>query len=122
VVASEAFKRIDKYVFEYLWRMLQRRHPTKSANWLIRRYWSAIGQKRAFAVRAKTSNGTTIIYQLIKTSSIGIRRHVKIRAAANPYMPEDAAYFERRSHYKVSKSLSDKRTRGPRAKIDANRK
>jgi len=122
VVASEVFKSIDKYVFEHLWRMLKRRHPNKSANWLIKRYRSAAGQKHAFAVRAKTSKGTTIVYQVLRMSSIGIRRHVKIRAAANPYMPEDAAYFERRRHYRTSRSLSGKRTRELRAKIDANRK
>jgi len=122
VVASEAFKRIDKYVFESLWRTLKRRHPNKSANWLIKRYQSAAGLKCAFAVRAKTYKGTTIVYQVLKMSSIGIRRHVKIRAAANPYMPEDAAYFERRSHDKASRSLSGKRTRELRTKIDANRK
>ena len=122
VVASEAFKRIDKYVFESLWRTLKRRHPNKSANWLIKRYQSAAGLKCAFAVRAKTYKGTTIVYQVLKMSSIGIRRHVKIRAAANPYMPEDAAYFERRSHYKACRSPSKKRTREPRTKIDANRK
>jgi len=122
VVASVAFRRIDNYVFERFWHMLRRRHPHKSANWLIKRYRSAAGLKHVFAVRTKTSKGTTKVYQVLKMSSICIRRHVKIRAAANPYMPEDAAYFERRSHYKACRSPSKKRTREPRTKIDANRK
>ena len=33
VVASEAFSRIDTYVFEQLRRMLRRRHPTKNVEW-----------------------------------------------------------------------------------------
>ena len=122
VVASAAFSRIDHYVFEHLWRMLQKRHPNKSAHWLIQHYWSAAGLKGVFAVKAKTSKGTTKIYQLIWVSSIGIRRHVKIRAAANPYMPEDVAYFARRRHNKGSKMISDKRVRDLRIKIDATRK
>ncbi len=122
VVASEAFHRIDHYVFEHLWHMLQRRHPHKSANWLIQHYWSATGHGGIFAVKAKTSKGATKIYQLIRVSSIGIRRHVKIRAAANPYMPEDAVYFARRRHNKESKMISDKRIRDLRIKVNATRK
>jgi RNA-directed DNA polymerase len=122
VVASEAFKRIDHYVFEHLRRMLQRRHPHKSANWLIRHYWSATGQKHVFAVKAKTSKGTTKIYQLIQVSSLGIRRYVKIRAAANPYMPEDTAYFARRRHHKESKLLPAMSAREFHAKFGATRK
>jgi RNA-directed DNA polymerase len=122
VVASEAFRRIDHYVFEHLWHMLQKRHPKKPARWLIRHYWSATGRKGVFAVKAKTSKGTTKIYQLIRVRSIGIRRHVKIRAAANPYMPEDEAYFARRRHNKGSKMFSDKRVRDLRIKINATRK
>jgi RNA-directed DNA polymerase len=123
VVASGAFSRIDNHVFERLWHMLQRRHPNKSANWLIQHYWSAAGLKRrVFAVKAKTSKGATKIYQLIRVTSIGIRRHVKIRAAANPYMPEDDDYFARRRHDKGSKMISDKRIRDLRIRADAMRK
>ena len=122
VVASEAFKRIDHWVFEHLWHMLKRRHPNKPAHWLIQHYWTAAGLKSVFAVKAKTSKGATKIYQLIWVSSIDIRRHVKIRAAANPYMPEDAAYFARRRHNKGNKMISDKLVRDLRIKADATRK
>jgi RNA-directed DNA polymerase len=52
VVASEAFKRIDTYVYEQLWRMIRRRHSQKSAQWLSKQYWSAAG-KNVFAVCVK---------------------------------------------------------------------
>jgi RNA-directed DNA polymerase len=64
----------------------------------------------------------TEIYQLIRVRSIGIRRHVKIRAAANPYMPEDAAYFARRRHRKESKLLPAMSAREFRAKFGATGK
>jgi len=38
VVASEAFRCIDTYVFEQLWRMLRRRHSHKSRKWLFKKY------------------------------------------------------------------------------------
>ena len=121
VVASEAFCRIDNYVYEQLRRMLQRRHPNKSANWRIKHYWSVAGP-RDFAVKTRTPKGTTKIYQLIRVGSIGIRRHVKIRAATNPYMPEDAFYFRQRRHNKESRLLPAMSAREFRAKFDATRK
>lgn len=104
VVASEAFSRIDTYVFEQLWRMVRRRHQNKSKGWLIRKYWTASGKKHRFAVRHKTGNKSKI-YSVLKTSAIGIRRYVKIKADANPYLPEYAAYFWQRKNNKESKLL-----------------
>jgi len=101
VVASEAFKRIDTYVYEQLWRMIRRRHSQKSAQWLSKQYWSAAG-KNVFAVCVKPEKK---LYQVLRVSSIGIQRHVKIKADANPYLPEYAGYFWRRRNRKDSKLL-----------------
>ncbi len=106
VVASEAFSRIDSYVYEQLWRMLRRRHSNKSKKWLSKKYWSASGLKYVFAVRTKLPNGQMKIYQVLRVCSIGIRRHRKIKAAANPYLPEYGAYFWQRRHDKESKLLA----------------
>lgn len=105
VVASEAFSRIDTYVFEELWRMLRKRHPRKSAKWLIREYLSNTERKHIFAVKAKTRKGVEKVYQVVRICSIGIRRHIKIKAAANPYSPEFAEYFWIRINVKDSKLL-----------------
>ena len=101
VVASEAFKRIDTYVYEQLWRMIRRRHSQKSAQWLSKQYWSAAG-KNVFAVCVKPEKK---LYQVLRVSAIGIQRHVKIKADANPYLPEYAGYFWRRRNRKDSKLL-----------------
>jgi RNA-directed DNA polymerase len=105
VVASEAFGRIDTYVFEQLWRMLGRRHPNKPKKWLAGRYWSATGNRNVFAVRTKTKKGRETLYRVQRVSAIGIRRYVKIKADANPYLPECAPYFWQRRHDKRSKLL-----------------
>lgn len=105
VVSSEAFSRIDTYVFEQLWRMLRQRHPGKSKKWLFTKYWTASGKKHTFAVRVKTKKNPNKVYQVIRTCSIGIRRHIKVIAAANPYMPEFAKYFWQRRNRKESKLL-----------------
>lgn len=104
VVSSEAFSRIDTYVFEQLWRMVRRRHQNKSKGWLIKKYWSASGRKHWFAVKHKTAKGVKV-YTVLRTGAIGIRRYVKIKADANPYLPEYAAYYWRRRKYKESKLL-----------------
>jgi RNA-directed DNA polymerase len=115
VVASEAFGRIDTYVFEQLWRMVRRRHQNKSKGWLIKKYWLATGRKHRFAVRAKIASGRKTIYEVIKLHSIGIRRYIKIKADANPYLPEYAKYFWRRRHDKDSKLLAAMSARELRA-------
>jgi len=106
VVASEAFGRIDTYVFEQLWRRVRRRHQSKSKGWLMKRYWSASGRKHRFAVRARMTSGKTTVYEVIRLHAIGIRRYRKIKADANPYLPEHARYFWRRRTNKESKLLA----------------
>jgi RNA-directed DNA polymerase len=106
VVASEAFGRIDTYVFKQLWRMVKRRHQNKSKGWLIKRYWSATGRKHWFAVRAKTASGRKTVYEVLKLHAIGIRRYIKIKADANPYLPEYAKYFWYRRNTRGSKLLA----------------
>jgi RNA-directed DNA polymerase len=105
VVASDAFSRVDTYVFEQLWRMLRRRHHNKCKRWLFQKYWTAAGRRHVFAVRVKTETGREKVCQVQRLYAIGIRRYVKIRADANPYVPEYAPYFWQRRHDKASKLL-----------------
>jgi RNA-directed DNA polymerase len=100
VVASEAFRCIDTYVFEQLWRMLRQRHSNKSKKWLFREYWIASGRKHIFAVHADIAPGVKKLYQVVRVGAIGIKRHIKIKAAATPYLPEYARYFWERRHKK----------------------
>jgi RNA-directed DNA polymerase len=115
VVASEAFGRIDTYVFKQLWRMIRRRHQDKSKKWLYRKYWTAAGRNHRFAVCARTQKGKQVVYRVQRVSAIGIRRYIKIKADANPYMPEYASYFWRRRHNKESKLLGAMSARELRA-------
>jgi RNA-directed DNA polymerase len=118
VVASEAFLRVDRYVREQLWRMLRRRHPNRSKKWLLAKYWIYDGKRLIFQCFAKTRKGLKR-YQVTRLGSIGIRRHRKIRAAANPYTREDARYFWRRRHDKESRLLPGLTSRESRALLAA---
>jgi RNA-directed DNA polymerase len=95
VVASDAFTRIDTYVYEQLWRMLRRRHPNKSRKWLVKKYWSTPGHKWVFSTLAKTKRGLRR-YAVTRLGSLGIRRHIKVKADANPYLRAYGRYFHRR--------------------------
>jgi RNA-directed DNA polymerase len=85
--------------------MLRKRHPRKSNKWLFKKYWTASGKKHIFALLTKTRKDPKRVYQVIRTCSIGIKRHIKIKAAANPYSPEFARYFWQRRNNKESKLL-----------------
>jgi RNA-directed DNA polymerase len=115
VVASEAFRLVEHYVFKELWRMVRRRHQNKPVKWLAKQYWSAAGLKHVFSVCHKTATGRKKVYQVLRLSSIAIRRHRKIIAAANPYLPEWAGYFWSRRHNKESKLLAGMTSRETRA-------
>ena len=88
LVSSQAFKRVDNYVYNQLWRMLRKRHSNKSSKWISKKYWTDGKNRSVFAVNIKNK-----IYEVIKTCSIGIKRHRKIKADANPYMKKYSRYF-----------------------------
>ncbi len=115
VVASEAFRRVDSYVYEQLWRMIRRRHPNKSKEWLFRKYWT-VGGTHVFSTTS-LYKGKKYLLRVIRVSSIGIRRHIKIKADANPYMPEYAGYFQRRRYNREACLLGALSAREYRAKM-----
>jgi len=117
VVSSEAFSRIDTYVFEQLRRMLRKRHSNKSKKWLYKKYWKAAGRAHTFAIVAKTEKNIKKIYQVLRVCTIGIKRHIKIKATANPYDPEYGSYFWQRRNSKGSKLLPALSARQFRAKF-----
>ena len=73
-------------------RMLRKRHPNKSKRWLFRRYWRDDGTRHWFGVTCKLKK-VTRRYEIVRLGALGIKRYVKIRADANPYLPEFGAYF-----------------------------
>lgn len=111
VVSSETFNRVDKYVYEQLWRMTRRRHPNKSRRWLARKYWTGAGQGHVFTATRKCKGKSTLL-QVVRVSSIAIKRHIKIKADANPYMRQYAGYFWRRRHIGEARQT---RTQSPRS-------
>lgn len=99
--AKRIFNRVDHEIWRALWRWSCRRHPRKGRKWVKQRYFHQIGhQSWVFMAEDKcalTTHGKPVRLSLCRASGVPIRRHVKIRAAANPFDPEWETYFHERA-------------------------
>jgi len=102
IVASPAFGKAEMVIWQSLWRWAKRRHPKKSAAWIVNRYWHRLGTRRYFAVMAgsKTRQGRAMVSYLIDPRKIPIERHIKVKSNANPFDPQWRGYFESRKKLK----------------------
>jgi RNA-directed DNA polymerase len=102
IVAKRTFKKVEWALWHSLWRWARRRHSGKGSRWIIQRYWHPQGGRKVFAVDTgeRTPGGKPLWLKLVNPTEISIRRHVKIRGAANPFDPCWRAYFEDRAFFK----------------------
>ena len=95
--SARIFARVDDVIFRKLWRWARRRHRQKSAAWVRAKYFTRPGDG-GWTFRGKVwddEGGKQTVF-LFRAGSLPIRRHVKIRNAANPYDPAWELYFEER--------------------------
>jgi len=101
VVAKRIFSRVDENVFQALWKWSKRRHPEKSARWVRKTYFGTFrGDQWVFYsdyVDEDKMKSRLFINQAARTP---IKRHVKIKAQANPYDPNYREYFIQREDRK----------------------
>ena len=104
-VAKETFAKIDHEVWKVVWHWATRRHPNKGLHWIKERYFKSEGNRVwIFTANGKTKDGEPRELKLVKASDTKIQRHVKIRGEANPFDPEQEAYFESRLGRKMKES------------------
>lgn len=105
LVSSRAFRKLDSALFRSLWRWVCTQHPNKRSGWLKAKYFCQAGKRSwAFSAKVPSTNGQRALFPelvgsrltLLSASSVSIRRHVKVRAEANPFDPSYDAYFHRR--------------------------
>lgn len=94
VVASKIFASMENWMYHRAWRYAKRLHPTKSANWLTRKYWGKLAKERDDKwVFGDKQTGR----YLWKFSWFKIVRHVMIKGTASPDDPSLREYWwERR--------------------------
>lgn len=111
VASADTFVALDGWLFRALRTWAKRRHPNKGPRWLRETYWT-LGDRGWFAVLVPTKRGYRL-HRLLRTTSISIVRHVKVRGAANPYDPAYDEYFAGRKagrkHYPARGSLAELR-------------
>ena len=107
VVSSKTFAWVDSAIFRCLWRWARRRHLRKSRKWIKARYFGRLGAKD-WVFQGEVSDphsDATRMTRLFYAASVPIRRHVKVKGAANPYDPDWEVYFERRLDVKMVADL-----------------
>ena len=86
VCSKQTFKALHDYMFTVLRQWAHRRHSRSNPNWVIGRYWHKVEDNEYVF-----SCGELV---LKSPKSVAIRRHVKVRSDANPYL--EKSYFEAR--------------------------
>ena len=112
IVAGEIFGLVDSQIWKLLWRWAKRRHPNKGSRWIRARYFKTVGNRHwVFAADTKEilPNGKWKLVCLRSASDTRIRRHTKVRAAANPFDSEWDGYFDQRLGYKMHQSLTGRK-------------
>lgn len=97
ICSKQTFSKVNHLIFKALWRWAKRRHPSKGAGWIRRKYFRSKGNRHwVFSATIKDAQGAKTHLDLVEATETPIRRHIKIKAAANPYDPEYTSYFAER--------------------------
>jgi len=93
IVAKETFNYVDYRVWKLLWQWCRRRHNNRHKRWIKDKYFKSVGS-RNWMFSGMTADG--FMKRLIYTNDISIKRHIKMKAEANPYDLAFEEYFEKR--------------------------
>jgi RNA-directed DNA polymerase len=105
VVAKEAFSRMESLLHWRLMRWARRRHPSKNAGWIRKKYWRSVGDRNwVFAADVVTKEGARQAMELYSLAGTAIERHKKIKGAFHPYDPQWEVYGETLRQERMLKS------------------
>jgi RNA-directed DNA polymerase len=91
------FMKADAAIFKALGYWAKRRRPKQSSSWGARRYFrTRHGRQWIFFGKRADQRGQVHELELFRAGDVPIRRHVKLRGAANPYDPQGEMYVEER--------------------------
>lgn len=109
VVSKQTYVRMDHEIFQALWQWACRRHPKQRKEWVRQKYFTGSKQRKwAFFGTVQDKEGKTRKVQLGHLAKTAIKRHVKVKAEANPYDPQWETYFEQRIDAKMKDDLKGK--------------
>jgi RNA-directed DNA polymerase len=105
VVSKKTFQKIDHVIFQKLWKWAKRRHRSRSSHWIRNHYF---GRSWRFHAKIKDKSGKRKVTYLYQAAHVPIRRHIKVKALANPYHPAWEHYFKHRIQTKMAHRLQSK--------------
>jgi len=91
--SSKCFNNIDHRVFHMLYAWALRRHRNKGKRWVYKRYFEP---NHGFFNQWDCSKRRKQNPKLVKLSSLGIKRYIKVRKHANPFDSDWENYFSNR--------------------------
>jgi len=110
IASKRTFSKVDHAIFKTLWQWAKHRHPNKPHQWIKKRYFHASGHRNwVFCGEIKDKEGKPRKAHLVKATGVPIKRHTKIKGAANPYDPAWEVYFEKRLGLKMADNLKGRR-------------
>jgi RNA-directed DNA polymerase len=113
-VSSRAFAKIDYEIYSALENWCLKRHARKGKRWIFRKYFTTLaGDNWRFHCIVKDKDGNKKPLYLKRATDTHIRRHIKVKAEANPFNPRFKDYFlERGKKMKKAKLPSVATTAG----------
>ena len=95
VVAKQTFSKLEHLIFWRLWRWAKHRHPNKSIEWIRKRYFKSIGERKwVFALAYKLQSGEMKYRRLYGLASTPIVRHKRLPTDYHPYDAEHEEKWE----------------------------
>jgi SOS response associated peptidase (SRAP)/Group II intron, maturase-specific domain len=86
VCSKRIFSRVDYAIFKALWQWALKRDSRKGKRWIMRKYFARRGGRGWCFFGEKKDSGQREIVWLFHATSLPIRRHVKIKREADPYI------------------------------------
>jgi len=93
VASAKYFADLDKFIWFYLWKGANRRHPNKGYYWIADKYFKKAGTRK-WTFFGTFDNKSEILLKY--ASDTHIKRHVLINGKANPYCAKWVKYYLRR--------------------------
>lgn len=108
--SSKTFRTVDAQIFWAIWKWALRRHPRKGKRWIKAKYFRPYANRQwVFTGQATKRDGRIIYPRIYFASDVKIKRHIKIRGAANPFDLTWEVYFEKRIADKMRKALQGRK-------------
>ncbi len=109
-VSSATFDYVDYAIFKALWQWALRMHSKKGKRWVRAKYFRNHGGRSwTFTGEITGRDGKPCPVYLSYAGDVRIRRHVKIKAEANPFDPAWEVYFEERLGVQMVNDLRGRR-------------